>query len=134
MHVANRQRSSAQVAAIRLELYVRGYGSHTWIDQSFHLVNMTRSVQLWLLIHGSWRSILTIPVSDIHLFTTRPLGWLMFLGYTIYGRQGTLQADPEGPELDDYTINVGSLSDHYYYVAQGNSNLLVVTEILYLCG
>ena len=48
----------------------------------------------------------------------------MFLGYTIYGRQGTLRAEEEGPELDDYTIDVG-LNDRYYYVAQGKSSLFI---------
>jgi hypothetical protein len=52
----------------------------------------------------------------------------MFLGCTIYGRQGTLKADLEGPELDNYTIDVGNLNNHYYYVAQGNSTLLVMTR------
>lgn len=33
----------------------------------------------------------------------------MFLGYAIYGRKGTLKAAMEGPELDDYTIDVGKL-------------------------
>ena len=47
----------------------------------------------------------------------------MFLGYTIYGRLGTLRAE-EGPELDDYTIDVG-LNDRYYYVAQGKSSLFI---------
>jgi hypothetical protein len=92
-----------------------------------------RSVQLCLLIRGSWRSILSIPVGDFRLFTTCPLRWLIFLGYTIYGRQGTLKTDVEGPELDDYTIDVGSLNNHYYYVAQGDSSLLIVIDILYLC-
>jgi hypothetical protein len=57
----------------------------------------------------------------------------MFLGYMIYGRQGTLKTDVEGPELDDYTIDVGSLNNHYYYVAQGDSSLFIVIYILYLC-
>lgn len=94
---------------------------------------MTRSVQLWLLIRGSWRSILTIPIDDFHLFTTCPLRWLMFLGYTIYGRKGKLKVNSEGPELDDYTIDVGSLNNHYFYVAEGNISLLIVLDILYLC-
>jgi hypothetical protein len=122
---------------INFALPVSGYPSEfqtPWKTSiCLRLVNMTRSVQLWLLIRGSWRSILTIPVGDFHLFTTCPLRWLMFLGYTIYGRQGTLKADVEGPEPDDYTINVGTLNNHYYYVAQGNSSLLIVIDILYLC-
>jgi hypothetical protein len=100
---------------------------------TLRLVNMTHSVQLWLLIRGSWRSILTIPVDDFHLFTTCPLRWLQFLGYTIYSRKGTLKADVKGPELDDYTIDVESLNNHYHYVAQGNSSLLIVIDILYHC-
>ena len=83
--------------------------------------NMPCDVQLLLSIHGSWHSVLTIPVGDFHLFTTCPLKWLMFLGYTIYGRQGILKAEAEGPELDDYTIDVGSLNDRYFYVAQCKS-------------
>jgi hypothetical protein len=57
----------------------------------------------------------------------------MFLGYTIYGWQGMLKTDVEGPELDDYTIDVGSLNNHYYYVVQGDSSLLIIIDILYLC-
>lgn len=72
----------------------------------YNNVNMPRRL---LLIHGSWHSILTIPVGDFHHFTTCPLRWLMFLGYAIYGRKGTLKAAMEGPELDDYTIDVGKL-------------------------
>ncbi|KAF8798393.1 hypothetical protein BYT27DRAFT_7018030, partial [Phlegmacium glaucopus] len=69
------------------------------------------SIQLLLLIHGSWYSILTIPVGDFHLFTTCPLRWLTFLGYAIYGHQGKLKAKVDGPELDDYTIEAGSLNN-----------------------
>ena len=94
---------------------------------------MTRNVQLWLFIRGSWLSILTIPVGDFHLFTTCPLRWLMFLGYTIYGRKGKLKVDVEGPELDDYTIDVEILNNHYFYVAEGKLSLLTVLDILYLC-
>ena len=74
-------------------------------------------VQLWLLIHGSWHSI-PISVNDFHLFTTYPLRWLIFLGYTIYGCQGTLKANPEGPELDNYMVDVGNSNNHYYYIVQ----------------
>jgi hypothetical protein len=89
-----------------------------------------RSVQLLFLIHGSWLSFLTIPTGDFQLFTTCPLRWLTFLGYAIYGRQGILKVDEEGPELDGYTIDVGNLNDRYYYVAQGKSSFLIVVDIL----
>jgi hypothetical protein len=52
----------------------------------------------------------------------------MYLGSTIYGSQGRLKANPEGPELVDYTITVGNLNNHYYFYSQGNSTLLVVTR------
>jgi hypothetical protein len=54
----------------------------------------------------------------------------MFLGYAIYGRQGILKADVEGPEVHDYSINLESLNGHYYYVAQGKSSLLIVVGSL----
>lgn len=85
-------------------------------------------VQLLLLIHGSWHSVLIIPVRDFHLFTTCPLKWLTFLGYAIYGRKGFLKADLEGPEIADYTIGVESLNDYYYYVAQGKSSPLLLSH------
>lgn len=50
----------------------------------------------------------------------------MFLGYVICGCQGALKANVEGPKLDDYTINVRSLDNHYYYMAPGNSHLLII--------
>lgn len=94
---------------------------------------MPCSVQLLLLIHGSWHSVLTISVRDFHLFTTCPLKWLTFLRYAIYGRKGILKDDLEGPEIADYTIGVESINDYYYYVAQGKSSRFIVEsfDILY---
>lgn len=48
-----------------------------------------------------------------------------FLGYAIYG---ILKADMEDPELDNYTISVESLNDHYYYVAQGKSSFSLLNS------
>jgi hypothetical protein len=46
-------------------------------------------VQLWLKfsIEGDWVLTLTIPISSYML---RPLKWLRFLGFIIYGHEGVL--------------------------------------------
>ena len=77
------------------------------------------TTELYLRVNGSWRSILTIPNDDFSRFTTRPLAWLRFLGYAIYGRDGLLKTRPNGPELNSDNTNVADLNRRYYYISPG---------------
>jgi hypothetical protein len=77
------------------------------------------TTELYLRVNGSWRSILTIPNDDFNRFTTRPLAWLRFLGYAIYGRDGLLKTRPNGPELNSDNTNVADLNRRYYYISPG---------------
>ena len=76
-------------------------------------------VKLYFRVNGTWIPILSIPPDDFDQFTTQPLKWLRFLGYAIYGREGTLKTSPNGLELDDYTTDVANLEDRYYYTSPG---------------
>jgi hypothetical protein len=80
------------------------------------------ATELYLQVNGSWRSILTIPNDDFNRFTTRPLAWLRFLGYAIYGRDGHLKTRPNGPQLDSYNTGVADLNRRYYYQSPGTWN------------
>jgi hypothetical protein len=88
------------------------------------------NVQLYLHIDEDWCSILAIPASDFSRFTTRPLRWLQFLGYTIHGRKGSLKTHPNSPELDSYATDVADLNNKYYYVSPGKRNLNIVVQKL----
>jgi len=78
------------------------------------------TVQLWLKIDSDsdWFSALIIPIDEFINFTLRPLKWLRFLGFTIFG-QGVLYISPNGPEVDDYMLGLESLQDNYYYYSPG---------------
>ena len=79
------------------------------------------TIQLWLRfsIAGEWVPTLTIPTDDISNYTLRPLRWLRFLGFIIYGSQGVLYTGPDGPEVDDYGASVDRLQEAYYYHSPG---------------
>jgi hypothetical protein len=63
---------------------------------------------------AAWIPVLSIPTDDISLYTLRPLKWLRYLGFAIYGCEGTLSLSADGPEIDDYnTADVGSLRETF---------------------
>jgi hypothetical protein len=81
-------------------------------------------VHLWLKLqaNGRWVPVLKIPSNDFSQYTLRPLKWLRFLGFAIYGREGTLNVGPDGPEVDDYdVIDIDSLQVDYYWSSQGKN-------------
>ncbi|PVF93481.1 hypothetical protein CPB86DRAFT_829276 [Serendipita vermifera] len=83
---------------------------------------MTTPIQLWLHITDEWYPMLSIPRYHFDLHTTRPLKWLRYLGFVIYGREGTLRETRDGPEIGTYmTMNVDELlSDYFYYSPDGH--------------
>jgi len=56
----------------------------------------------------------------------RPLSWLRFLGFAIYGRKGVLLLSPEGTEVDDYAVGVELLEAAYYYSSTDEPRLVDV--------
>jgi len=85
-------------------------------------------VQLWLKLgtDTDWIVTLTIPTEEFNQFTFRPLSWLRFLGFAIYGREGALLLSPEGEEVDDYTVSTESLKGAYYYSSNDEPRLVDV--------
>jgi hypothetical protein len=51
---------------------------------------MSQNVRLYVSLNGSSIRALSIPVVKCTTFSTRPLKWLRFLGYAIYGAQGRI--------------------------------------------
>jgi hypothetical protein len=67
------------------------------------------SIQLFIQIDNTWMPALTIPVADCNRFSLKPLKWLRFLGYTIYGREGYISA------------RIGGRAVNYQSAVQGGS-------------
>ena len=79
-------------------------------------VNVERVVELWISFNGEYQLTLSIPVDTCRRFSLRPLAWLRYLAFTIYGAKGHISSEQGGNEVD-YTA--AELSDRYYYVSQG---------------
>lgn len=89
------------------------------IPVSFHNIDNTMSapkVDLLLCFDNKSNPALSIPLDQCQIFATRPLKWLRFLGFAIYGQQGHLSKSENGPELD-YTEQIEARS--YYYISDG---------------
>ena len=89
-------------------------------DRGISGVRDISEVHLWLKIDDIWTDVLNVPTEDICKYTLRPLKWLRFLGYVIYGREGVLLVGPEGPQISDDDIDrVKNLQEAYYYSSPG---------------
>lgn len=77
------------------------------------------ATKLSIQINNAWLHILSIPTEEIHKFTLRPLKWLCFLGFIIYGHEGILLSGPQDLEVDSYDIGISQLQDHYYFFSEG---------------
>jgi hypothetical protein len=109
-------------------IYVR-YPCPVWQTTKHLNSTMTPSIQLWLQFSYEWVPILSIPRDQFALYTTRPLKWLRYLGFVIYGREGVLRATRDGPEIDDYTIvDMDSLLVDYFYHSPGKLRPIVATS------
>lgn len=76
---------------------------------------MPPNVKLWLSLNDDWLPVLTIPTNEISRYTLRPLKWLRFLGFAIYGREGVLSADPDGSQPVEYDTQLAKLQENYYF-------------------
>ncbi|RDB22332.1 hypothetical protein Hypma_010471 [Hypsizygus marmoreus] len=86
-------------------------------ESPLSVYNYPSIVHLWLKFtsEGDWISTLSIPFEDFSDYTLRPLKWLRYLGFAIYGCQGVLKTSPDGPEVDDYLAGSEGLQENYYY-------------------
>ena len=75
------------------------------------------SVELHMQINDAYMPVLSIPVTDCNRFSLKPLSWLRFLGYSIYGRIGDISSTPDGPPIDyQMAVQAGT---HYYFTSPG---------------
>jgi hypothetical protein len=77
------------------------------------------ATELWIQNNGIWIPTLSIPTDQFDRFTLRPLKWLRFLGFIIYGRDGVLRTHSDGPEVDNYDIGTSQLRECYYFFSAG---------------
>ncbi|KAF5384121.1 hypothetical protein D9615_003273 [Tricholomella constricta] len=87
------------------------------------------SVQLHISLDNAYIPVLSIPVDDCNRFAAKPLRWLRYLAYTIYGRQGHISAIAGGPPVD-YESAVAGGAD-YYFTSPEQPRLLDVKCIDY---
>lgn len=80
-------------------------------------------VQLFLHLNKHWRNVLSIPSDQFTLFSLRPLKWLRFLAYAIYGHQGGLYEDSDCRCEVDYDLDVENIKNKYYYSPNGKYKL-----------
>jgi hypothetical protein len=91
------------------------------------------SVELHMRINDAYMPVLSIPVTDCNRFSLRPLSWLRFLGYCIYGRMGNISSTPDGPPIDyQMAVQAGA---RYYFTSPGTHiavdagfKLIILTE------
>ena len=78
-------------------------------------------VTLWFKfsVDGDWIPTLAIPIEDFGKYTLQPLKWLRFVGFVIYGRQGVLLTERDGPPVDEDMVSAESLPRSYYYSSPG---------------
>ena len=74
-------------------------------------------IELLIRINNTFIPVLTIPIDDCNRFALKPLCWLRFLGYTIYGSPGHISTAPDGLPVD-YRLAVRG-GDHYYFTSPG---------------
>ena len=77
-------------------------------------MSVPSEVKLLLCFNESSKLALSIPLAQCTTFAITPLKWLRFLGFAIYGRQGSMSMN--GPELD-YTAQIEARS--YYFISDG---------------
>ncbi|KAJ7710961.1 hypothetical protein B0H17DRAFT_1027931 [Mycena rosella] len=86
---------------------------------------MTNTIRLHLQIEGHWRPFLEIPGPELARFSLRPIKWLRYLGWCIYGQPGWLSTTPGGLEVaGDAQPDVD-----YYYVSNLPARFIDVNAI-----
>lgn len=81
-------------------------------------------LSLYLSEEKRYLHVLSIPLQKCLTFSLKPLKWLRYIGYCLYGRQGHLYSSPTLPSGNDshadYDLPLLE-SRHYYYYSEGES-------------
>ena len=75
------------------------------------------SIELHIRIASTYIPVLSIPVDDCNRFALKPLRWLRFLGYAIYGSHGHISVTPNGVPVNYDAAVEGGV--HYYFISGG---------------
>ena len=86
---------------------------------------MTDRVRLYIIIDQPTLA-LSIPLNICTTLSLRPLKWLRFLGYAIYGQDGHLSLSAGGEPISDYTSNLTARP--YYLFIHRLNNVTVFQE------
>ncbi|KAJ7207063.1 hypothetical protein GGX14DRAFT_456059 [Mycena pura] len=73
------------------------------------------SIALHMQMSESWQRVLVMPLDEMKKLSTRPLRWLRYMGYCIYGAEGHLQATILGHNAVDPNQTTGLANDYYYF-------------------
>jgi hypothetical protein len=65
-------------------------------------------VKLYMMLNSKSRHVLSIPVEKCKELSLKPLKWLRFVGYTIYGREGFISLTKSAVEIADYDSEIES--------------------------
>ena len=57
-------------------------------------------LHIQISLDNTYIPVLSIPVDDCNCFALKPLCWLCFLGYAVYGSHGHISASADGPSVD----------------------------------
>ena len=82
---------------------------------------MAAIVELQMPIDGEYQPALSMPVKMCQRFSVRPLSWLRYVGFTIYGTEGHISRSAAGPAVRCSEVDIQA--GIYYYVpdSQGKS-------------
>jgi len=97
---------------------VIAWNDHFHLDRHSRPVSIMASIDLYIGIDNAYIPVLSIPVDDCNRFALKPLRWLRFLGYAIYGNHGHISTTADGPPVD-YESAIGEA--HYYFASAGTS-------------
>ncbi|KAH9036197.1 hypothetical protein EDB85DRAFT_2288402 [Lactarius pseudohatsudake] len=75
-------------------------------------------VEIYLSVHESQVSFLSIPLADVQRLAIRPFKWLRYVMYSICGARGDLYATLDGPPVD-YDSTALADDAMYYYKPSG---------------
>jgi hypothetical protein len=89
------------------------------------------SIQLLIQIDNTWMPALSIPVADCNRFSLRPLKWLHFLGYAIYGRIGDIHTRLGGRPVNyQLAVHAGA---RYFFISEGKIHVGVRFLLILYC-
>ena len=71
-------------------------------------------VEIYLNVHGSQISFLSIPYSDVQRLSIHPFKWLRYVMFSICGTSGDLLATPDGSPVDYDRTELANNSTYFY--------------------